>query len=101
MYDMEQLRQLISKMDSKTRTLTIRMTPEVLSQLEKVALNSRRTKSSLAALAMARYVSTEAEIIDNVFAGAGDIKAGLTISHDAAMKRIRSTISALGKRQSK
>jgi predicted transcriptional regulator len=79
-------------------TLTIRLTPEILSQLEKVAQNSRRTKSSLAALAMERFVSTEAEIIDNVFAGTGDVKAGLTISHEAAMKRVRSIIAVASKR---
>jgi predicted transcriptional regulator len=84
---------------SKTETMTIRVTPEVRQQLEKMALSSRRTKSFLAGEAISRYVASEAKIIEGIMDGMADVAAGQVIPHDKAMKRIRATIAAPRKPQ--
>lgn len=84
---------------SKTETMTIRVTPEVRQQLEKMALSSRRSKSFLAGEAISRYVATEAEIIEGVLDGMADVAAGRVVPHEMAMKRIRATIASPRKRQ--
>jgi predicted transcriptional regulator len=84
---------------SKTETMTIRVTPEVRQQLEKMALSSRRTKSFLAGEAISRYVASEAKIIEGIMDGMADVAAGQVIPHDMAMKRIRATIAAPRKPQ--
>ena len=50
-------------------TLTITPTPQVKDQLGRLAESARRTESSLAAQAVANYVTREAEIIDGVERG--------------------------------
>lgn len=79
---------------TKSESMTIRVTAEVRSQLEKIATSSQRSKSFLAAEAISRYVATEAEIIDGITEGLADVKAGNVVPHEIAMKRIRATISA-------
>lgn len=84
---------------SKSETMTIRVTPEVRQQLEKMALSSRRSKSFLAGEAISRYIATEAEIIEGIMDGMVDVAAGNVIPHETAMKRIRATIAAPRKPQ--
>ena len=78
---------------SKAETLTIRVSSEVKSQLELIALSTQRSKSFLASQAIARFVATEAEIIEGIKAGLADMETGRVVSHDVAMSRIRATIS--------
>ena len=78
---------------SKTETMTIRVSPQVKSQLELMAQSTQRSMSFLAAQAITRFVATEAEIIDGIKAGLADIEAGRVVSLDEAMARIRATIA--------
>jgi predicted transcriptional regulator len=66
-------------------TLTIRLTPEVKKWLGRVAASTHRTRSFLVAEAIARYVAREAEIVDDIERGLGDMKAGRLLPHDEAM----------------
>lgn len=75
-------------------TLTIRLTPEVKERLGRLAASTQRTKSFLAAEAVARYVEEEAAIILGIERGMADAKAGRLVPHDEAMARIEATIAA-------
>jgi predicted transcriptional regulator len=79
-------------------TLTIRLTPETTLQLEKMSRTSGRSKNYLAAEAITHYVGIESESLDAIIVGAADVQAGRIVSADAAMKRIRATLSAPRKR---
>ena len=74
-------------------TMTIRLPPEVKAGLGRLATSTRRTKSFLAAEAIAAYVAREATIVDGVQAGLSDMTAGRVVSHDEAMARIEATIA--------
>lgn len=75
-------------------TLTIRLTPEAKEQLNHLAQVTHRTKSFLAAEAIAKYVSRESEIIGGIERGLADMKAGRLVPHDEAMARLEKTIAA-------
>ncbi len=75
-------------------TLTIRLTQEAKKQLSHLADVTHRTKSFLAAEAIARYISRESEIIDGIGRGLADMKAGRLVTHDEAMARLENTIAA-------
>ena len=75
-------------------TLTIRLTPEVKEQLGRLADTTHRTKSFLAAEAIAKYVARETEIIEGIERGLADIAAGRLVPHDEAMARLEATIVA-------
>ncbi len=77
---------------SASETLTIRLTPEVKERLGHLAAVTRRTKSFLAAEAIASYVDREAEIIGAIERGLEDTRAGRVLSHDEAMAKLRTTI---------
>jgi predicted transcriptional regulator len=73
-------------------TLTIRLNPAVKMQLGRLADSTRRTKSFLAAEAIAQYVAHEAAIVEGIEKGLADMKAGRLVPHDEAMARIEATI---------
>lgn len=75
-------------------TMTIRIAPEVKDKLRRIAEGTRRSKSFLAAEAVAAYVDRELEIIDGVRRGLEDVEAGRTVPHDAAMAEIDAVIEA-------
>jgi predicted transcriptional regulator len=76
-----------------SETLTIRLTPEVKDQLSRLADATHRTKSFLAAEAIADYVARESQIISGIARGLADMKAGRLVPHDAAMARLEATIA--------
>ncbi len=75
-------------------TMTIRLSTEVKNKLERLATGARRSKSFLAAEAVAAYVERELEIIGGIQGGLADIEAGRIIAHDAAMAEIDAVIAA-------
>jgi predicted transcriptional regulator len=75
-------------------TLTVRLSPEVKETLGRLAETTKRTKSFLAAEAIAAYVAREAEIIEGVQQGLNDREQGRVISHEEAMARLEATIAA-------
>ena len=75
-------------------TMTIRVSPETKSKLERIAADTRRSKSFLAAEAVSAYVDRELEIIDGVKRGMADAEAGRVVPHDEAMAEIHAVIDA-------
>ena len=60
-----------------------------------LAATTRRSKSFLAAEAVAAYVARERAIIEGIQRGLADMKAGSTISHDEAMDEIDALIDGI------
>ena len=76
-------------------TMTIRLAPEVKEKLGRLALDTRRSKSFLAAEAVGTYVDRELAIVEGVQRGLADIKAGRIVSHEEAMTEIQTMIDAV------
>jgi predicted transcriptional regulator len=75
--------------------MTIRIEPELKSKLDNLALATRRSKSFLAAEAVAGYVEREMAIVEGIERGLADLQAGRLVSHDQAMEEIYQTISRI------
>lgn len=75
-------------------TMTIRVSPETKRKLERIAGETRRSKSFLAAEAVSAYVERELEIIDDIRRGMADAEAGRVVPHDEAMAEIHAVIDA-------
>ena len=76
-------------------TLSIRLSDETKAQLGLLATATRRSKSFLAAEAVAAYVAREQAIIAGIERGLADMKAGRTVPHDAAMAEIDALIDGI------
>ena len=73
-------------------TMTIRISAEVRDKLERLAGDTRRSKSFLAGEAVEVYVERELEIIGAIHGGIADVEAGLVVPQDAAMDEIYAAI---------
>ena len=82
-----------------SETLTIRLTAEVKDQLGRLADATQRTKSFLAAEAIADYVARESEIISGIERGLADMKAGRLVPHDVAMQRLEATVAKAARKK--
>ena len=78
-----------------TATMTIRVTSETKRKLERLAADTRRSKSFLAAEAVSAYVERELEIIDGIRRGLADVEAGRVVSHDEAATELQAVIDAV------
>jgi predicted transcriptional regulator len=76
-------------------TMTIRLSSETKAELSLLANVTRRSKSFLAAEAVAAYVARERGIIEGIERGLADMKAGRTIPHDAAMAEVDALIDGI------
>lgn len=77
-------------------TMTIRVTPDLKEKLGRLAENTRRTRSYLAAEAVEAYVNRELQIIEGIQRGLADSDAGRVTPHQRAMDRIDAAIEAAG-----
>ena len=77
---------------AKTDTLSIRLSPEMLAQLNFIARATRRSKSFLGSEAVERFIKTEADIIKGIQAAQAEVEAGEVISHEQAMMSMRAAI---------
>jgi len=75
-------------------TMTIRLSSETKRKLERLAVDTRRSKSFLAAEAVSAYVERELEIIDGIRRGMADVEAGRVVPHDEAMAEVQAVIDA-------
>lgn len=57
-------------------TMTIRVMPDLKERLGRLAHNTRRTRSYLAAEAVESYVNRELQIIEGIQRGLADMEAG-------------------------
>ena len=76
-------------------TMSIRLSSETKAQLGLLATATRRSKSFLAAEAVAAYVARERAIIEGIERGLADMRAGNTVSHDAAMAEVDALIDGI------
>lgn len=76
-------------------TLSIRLSDETKAQLGLLATATRRSKSFLAAEAVAAYVAREQAIVAGIGRGLADMKAGRTVPHDVAMAEIDALIDGI------
>jgi predicted transcriptional regulator len=77
-----------------TSTMTIRLDDSVKEKLERLAHDTRRSKSFLAAEAVSAYVERELEIIEGIQRGLADVEAGRVVPHDEAMAEIYAVIDS-------
>jgi len=82
----------------KTDTLSIRLTPEMRSQLDFIAKSTKRSKSFLGGEAIARFIRAEAEIVRGIQQAQAEVAAGKVIPHEEAMQSARAAIKAAAKR---
>lgn len=80
-------------------TLTVRLSKQLRDRLEVLSTETRRSKSFLGMEAIQNYVETEEEIILGIKRGIADVKAGRTVPHAIAIKRIRATIDNTTKKK--
>ena len=71
-------------------TLSLRIDEETKARLEALAKRSRRSKSFLAAEAIASYVEAESWQLDEVAVGLDDLEQGRTVGHEAVTDWLRS-----------
>ena len=74
-------------------TMTIRITPEIKEKLGKLAKDTRRTRSFLAAEAVSAYVERELEIIEGLKRGLEDVEAGRVVPHEQVVAEAREIIA--------
>ena len=73
-----------------SETLSIRIDPEVKTRLDALAHRTRRSKSFLAAEAIAAYVELEEWQLDQIRTGIEEAEAGKGVSHEKVSKWLRS-----------
>jgi len=73
-----------------TETLSIRIDSETKKRLDELSRRSKRSKSFLAAEAIAAYVDSEAWQIGEIQAGIADLDSGEMVSHEKVSKWLKS-----------
>ena len=73
-----------------TETLSIRIDSETKKRLDALSKLSRRSKSFLAAEAIAAYVESEEWQLGEIHAGIAELDAGRSVSHDKVSKWLNS-----------
>lgn len=81
-------------------TMTIRVRPEVKEKLDRIATDTRRSKSFLAGQAVEAYVERELEIIEGIKRGLQDATDGKIVSHAEAMDELHAAIAAVEAKRS-
>ena len=72
-----------------TTTLSVRLHTETKKQLEALAKRARRSKSFLAAEAIAAFVDAESWQLDEIEAGLKELEDGRRVSHKAVAAWLR------------
>lgn len=75
-------------------TMTIRVSTDLKERLDRLAADTRRSRSFLAAEAVEAYVAKELAIVDGINEGLADIRNGRTVTHDDAMAELNAAIDA-------
>ena len=75
-------------------TLTVRLSNETKAQLATLAGRTRRTRSFLAAEAIAAYVERELAVVEAVERGRADVRAGRVTPHDQVTREAHEIIEA-------
>jgi predicted transcriptional regulator len=83
---------------TKTATITIRVSPETKTKLGKLAKDTRRKSSALAAEALSAYVERELAIVADVKRGLDDVKTGRVVPHEQVVAEAREIIAEARRR---
>ncbi|WP_421577939.1 CopG family ribbon-helix-helix protein [Shinella sp. M31] len=75
-------------------TMRIRVSTDLKERLDRLAADTRRSRSFLAAEAVEAYVARELAIVDGINEGLADIRNGRTVTHDDAMAELNAAIDA-------
>jgi predicted transcriptional regulator len=75
-------------------TLTVRLSTETKDRLATLADRTRRTRSFLAAEAIADYVARELAIVEAIETGRAEVRAGRVTPQDAVADEARGIIEA-------
>lgn len=73
-------------------TMTIRVSADLKEKLDRLAADTRRSRSFLAAEAVSAYVARELAIVEGINQGLEDVRHGRTVSHDEAMSELASIV---------
>lgn len=73
-----------------TETLSIRIDPEMKKRLDALSKRSKRSKSFLAAEAIAAYVDAEEWQLDDIQTGISELDSGDEVSHEKVSKWLKS-----------
>ena len=73
-----------------TQTLSIRIDTTTKERLDELSKRSRRSKSFLAAEAIAAYVESEEWQLGEIHAGIAELDAGQEVSHEKVSKWLKS-----------
>ncbi len=73
-----------------TGTLSIRIEAETKKRLDALSKSSKRSKSFLAAEAIAAYIESEEWQLGEIHAGIGELDSGQEISHEKVSKWLNS-----------
>jgi predicted transcriptional regulator len=79
---------------SASTTMTIRVSEDLKEKLGRLAHDTRRSRSFLAAEAVSAYVERELQIIEGVQRGLADVDAGRVVAQDEAMAEVYAAIDA-------
>ncbi|MDP9057086.1 MAG: CopG family transcriptional regulator [Pseudomonadota bacterium] len=74
-------------------TMTIRVPTEVRDKLGRLAQDTRRSRSYLAAEAVAAYVERELAIVEGIKQGLADVAAGRVTPHEEVMAAAHAIIA--------
>ncbi len=80
---------------SDSTTMSIRLSSETKTQLGKLATATRRSKSYLAAEAVAAYVARERSIVEGIERGLADMRGGNIVPHEEAMAELDDLIEGI------
>lgn len=75
-------------------TVTIRLDADVIEKLGRIARETGRSRSRLAAQAVTVFVDRELQVVDGVRRGLADMKAGRVVPHEEVMAEGRAIIAA-------
>lgn len=75
-------------------TITIRVSAETKRKLGRLADDTRRSRSYLAAEAVSAYVDREVDIIEGIKRGLADVDAGRIVPHARVMAEARQIIKS-------
>ena len=84
---------------SDSTTLTVRLSAKTKDNLTELASRTRRTRSFLAAEAIADYVEQELAIVAKIERGQADVRAGRVNPHDEVVRAARTVIESARSRQ--
>jgi len=71
-------------------TLSVRLHPDVKGRLERLAQRTKRSKSFLAAEAIATYVEAEDWQLGEIGGGLAELDSGKMVEHEKVVKWLRS-----------